>query len=162
MPEAHYQLGLVLWRSADVAAKSGSSQANSTQDSLTQAETALRRVLQLDPDHAAAYLQLGLLLESRGDKQQAWSQFEKAAQLAPGLTEAHLELGRMAEDSQDWAAPLREFEAVLAWSPDNAEAHYGLAMALNAHGLVEEAAREMQIAMKLKPGIANPRIARPR
>jgi Flp pilus assembly protein TadD len=62
----------------------------------------------------------------------------------------------MAKNARDWATAVREFEAVLAWSPDNAQAHYDLAAALKAHGQVEEAAREFQIAMKLDPRIVSP------
>jgi Flp pilus assembly protein TadD len=51
---------------------------------------------------------------------------------------------------------VREVEAVLAWSPENAQAHYDLAAALKAGGQLEEAARELQIAMKLNPDVARP------
>jgi hypothetical protein len=121
-----------------------------------QAEGTFRRVLELAPNDASAYLQLGLLLESRGDSTQASSQFQKALHLAPGLTEAHLALGRMAKSAQDWTTAVREFEAVLAWNPENTQAHYDLATALKAGGHAEQAARELQIAMKLDPGIARP------
>ncbi len=164
--EAPYQLGLALRQAAGASKassnKGGSRKASPTKDPVAQAETAFRRVLQIDPQYASAYLQLGLLLESRGDSAQASSQFEKAVQLAPGLTEAHLELGRMAKNARDWATAVREFEAVLAWSPHNAQAHYDLATALKGGGQVEEAARELQIAMKLDPGIASSRVASPR
>ena len=76
--------------------------------------------------------------------------------MAPGLTEGHLELGQMATNARDWATAVREFEAVLAWSPDNAQAHYDPATALKARGQVAEAARELQIARKLDPGIVSP------
>jgi Flp pilus assembly protein TadD len=68
----------------------------------------------------------------------------------------------MAKNARDWATAVREFEAVLAWSPHNAQAHYDLATALKGGGQVEEAARELQIAMKLNPGIASSRVASPR
>jgi Tfp pilus assembly protein PilF len=45
---------------------------------------------------------------------------------------------------------------VLAWDSNNAQAHYDLATALKAGGKAEDAAREMQIAIKLNPGIARP------
>jgi Flp pilus assembly protein TadD len=160
--EAYYQLGLALRESAEVShkapsSKAGSNSAGPTKDMLTQAETAFRRVLQLDPNNASAYLQLGSLLESRGDIAQATSQFERAVHLAPGLTEAHLELGRMAKNARDWVTVVREVEAVLAWSPENAQAHYDLAAALKADGQLEQAARELRIAVKLNPGVASPR-----
>ena len=159
--EAYYQLGLALRQSAEVSSEAPSSKGESnyaspTKDMLTQAETAFRRVLQLDPNNASAYLQLGSLLESGGDIAQATSQFETAVHLAPGLTEAHLELGRLAKNARDWVTVVREVEAVLAWSPENAQAHYDLAAALKAGGQLEEAARELQIAMKLNPDVARP------
>jgi Flp pilus assembly protein TadD len=160
--EAHYQLGLALRQSASASSRAGSSQDASAADILAQAETAFRRVLQLNPADALAYLQLGLLLKSRGDSSQAASQFDRAVQLMPGLTEAHLKLGQMAKDAQDWAKAALEFEAVLAWSPEDAEAHYGLAAALQANGQVEEAARELQIALRLKPGFPSSGMAHPR
>ncbi|MGH9538391.1 MAG: tetratricopeptide repeat protein, partial [Terriglobales bacterium] len=140
--EAHYQLGLAL---------------GANPDSMTRAEAAFRRVLELNPNDASAYLQLGLLVQASGDKAQASSLFEKAAYLAPGLTEAHLQLGRMARDSRDWATAVREFEAVLAWSPDDAKTHYDLATALKANGQMKEAAHELEIAQRLNPALAAPR-----
>ena len=62
----------------------------------------------------------------------------------------------MAKNARDWPTAVREFEAVLAWDPNNAQAHYDLAAALKAGGKAEDAAREMQIAIKLNPGIARP------
>ena len=62
----------------------------------------------------------------------------------------------MAKNARDWVTVVREVEAVLAWSPENAQAHYDLAAALKAGGQLEDAARELQIAMKLNPGIARP------
>jgi Flp pilus assembly protein TadD len=160
--EAHYQLGLALRQSASASSRAGSNRSASATDTLAQAETAFRRVLELNPADALAYFQLGLLLKSRGDNSQAASQFERAAQLTPGLTEAHLELGRMAKDAQDWTKAALEFEAVLAWSPQDAEAHYGLAAALKASGRLQDAARELQVALKLKPGVSSSGIANPR
>jgi len=139
--EAHYQLGLALRQFPDASDK---------------AETAFQRVLQLNPNHAAAYLQLGQLSQSRGDLAQASSQFEKAIQLAPGLVEAHLRWGQLANDTRDWTTAVREFWAALAWNSENADAHYGLALALKASGHPEEAAHELQLAQKLKPALAAP------
>ena len=85
--EAQYRLGLALRQSADGSAK---------------AESAFRQVLQLNPDHASAHLQLGLLFSAKGDRTEAAAEFENAARLAPGLAEAHRGLGRLAADSRDW------------------------------------------------------------
>ena len=67
--EAHYQLGLALRQSVDSSAK---------------AESAFRQVLQLNPNHALAHLQLGLLFSDKGDRAEAAVEFKNAARLAPG------------------------------------------------------------------------------
>jgi superkiller protein 3 len=138
--EARYQLGVALSHVPDASAKT---------------EAAFRQVLELNPNHAPAHFQLGLLLAGRGDKVQASSEFQKAVELAPGLTEAHRALARLAADSHEWATAVRELQAVVAWNPEDAAAHYDLATALKAHGQVDEAAHELQIARRLKP----PRLA---
>ncbi len=140
--EARYQLGLALRQSADGWAK---------------AESAFREVLQLDPNHALAHLQLGLLLAANGDRAEAVVEFENAVKLAPGLVEAHRGLGRLATESRDWATAIRQFQAVVAWNPEDAAAHYDLAASLKASGQLDEAARELQIAQKLDPKLAAPR-----
>lgn len=140
--EAHYQLGLALVRSPMSAA---------------QAESAFRRVLELDPNDALACLRLGVMLEARGERAEALSRIANAAQLAPGLSEAHREWGRMAVASRDWPTALRELTAVLAWNPDDAGAHFDLANALEASGQREEAAREVEIAHKLVAAPGTPR-----
>jgi len=140
--EAHYQLGLALRKSADGSAK---------------AETAFRQVLQLNPNHALAHLQLGFLFAAKGDRAEAAAEFENAGKLAPGLVEAHQGLGRLASDSRDWESAVREFQAVVAWNPEDAVAHYDLAASLKASGQLDEAAHELQIAQKLDPKFAPPR-----
>jgi len=140
--EARYQLGLALRHSADGSAK---------------AESAFRQVLQLNPNHALAHLQLGLLVAAKGDRAEAVAEFENAAKLAPGLVEAHRGLGRLAADSRDWETALREFQAVVAWNPEDAAAHYDLAASLKARGQLDEAAHELEIAQKLDLKRAAPR-----
>jgi tetratricopeptide (TPR) repeat protein len=140
--EAQYQLGLALRRSADGPAKS---------------EAAFRQVLQLNPNHAPAHFQLGLLFAARGDKTQASAEFQRAVELAPGLTEAHRALAKLAAHSRDWPTAVREFQVVVAWDPEDASAHYDLAIALKARGQHDEAAHELQVAQRLNPALRAPR-----
>jgi len=95
-------------------------------DSSAKAESAFRQVLQLNPNHALAHLQLGLLFSDKG--------------------EAHCGLGRLAADSRDWETAVREFQALVAWNPEDAAAHCDLAASLKASGQVEQAAHELEMA----------------
>jgi Flp pilus assembly protein TadD len=104
-----------------------------SKEAIVKAEYSFRRTLELDPNHAQAHLELGLLLKRVGNNDEARSEFATAAKLAPGLVQAHQELGNSALASQDWSTAVREFQAVLAWSPDDKQAHYDLARALKGN-----------------------------
>jgi tetratricopeptide (TPR) repeat protein len=138
--EAQYQFGLALLR-------------DSTHVNSARAKAAFEHVLELDPNHAQAHFQLGLLLKAAGGQGQAAAEFEKATELAPSLVAAHLELARIASGSRNWEKAVPEFEAALAWSPEDAKTHYDLASALKASGHPVEAARELQIAKQLRPDL---------
>jgi tetratricopeptide (TPR) repeat protein len=105
-------------------------------------------VLQLDPDHALAHLNLGLLLAKHGNAAAARAELEKASEVAPSLVEAHSALGKLAKDSQDWPTAIRELQAVIAWTPQDRTAHADLAGALQANGQAEAAAREWRLAQE--------------
>jgi tetratricopeptide (TPR) repeat protein len=135
-PEAHYQLGVALQQSdADAS----------------EIETAFRRVLQLNPDHALARLQLGRVLAGRGDTGGAMAELREATALAPGLVEGYRALARLALEARNPNAAIRALQDVVIWKPDDADAHYDLAITLKAAGDLDEAARELAIAQRLKP-----------
>ena len=48
-------------------------------------------------------------------------------------------------------AAIRALQDVVIWKPDDADAHYDLAITLKAAGDLDEAARELAIAQRLKP-----------
>jgi tetratricopeptide (TPR) repeat protein len=144
--EGQYQLGLAL-RPHSNAPVSHASWENTSANS----EAAFYRVLQLNPNHAAAHLQLGLLFQARGEIAKATSELEKAEHSAPGLVEAHLALARLAAVKKDWEKAITQLDAALAWDPANAGAHYELATALRASGRGEDAAHEFEIVARLAP-----------
>ena len=83
---------------------------------------ALRKVIELEPQHGRAHYELGRVLERQGQKSAARQEFRRAAELAPSLIEAHRALGRVAFESQDWPTAIAEFGSVLAWNPNDGEA----------------------------------------
>jgi len=63
-------------------------------DGEKQAESLLKKAIELDPKFAAAYLQLGILYSDRGDSSEAIAAYQKAANADPELKEAHYRLAR--------------------------------------------------------------------
>src|SRR5436309_15749103 len=59
------------------------------------AETAFRKVLELDPDHANAHNNLGDLLQREGKLEAAADEFRRAIENNPDFPQAHFNLGRI-------------------------------------------------------------------
>ena len=111
---------------------------------LQDAEAKLRRALRIDPRHAAAICQLGLVLHGQARYQAAINQFAKADALwaSANAKERRLSLA-------DWGATLRilgrlpqaeeKFRQAIDIDPDFAYAVNGLGLALQGQAKYEEA-----------------------
>lgn len=71
---------------------------------LEEAMAAWQNAIDLDPNLAEAYCQVGMILRYRGEQKQAISYFEKALDLKPGLVPAHQHLCGIFRDSSNLAA----------------------------------------------------------
>jgi tetratricopeptide (TPR) repeat protein len=92
---AHYYYGLVLWKKARKAQEAAG---------VSEAEEQLRRAAKLDPSLGEAYLQLGLLSNARGRREEALAQFKQAAAASPDLSAGHYQLSLAYRRSGDTAA----------------------------------------------------------
>ncbi len=108
---------------------------------LPSAEAAYRRVLEIDPSHAAAMQHLAMVLLRRGEAQQAADWAQRAIQVDPAraeyyplLAEAQRRLGRV----DDAIAAYRQ---AIALAPDFADAHSNLGTLLQAQGDLDAASR---------------------
>jgi len=100
-PQANFLYGLVLWK-----------EARKTQDAkqLARAERLFRRALELKPDFAEVYLQLGMLYNARGEKDAALGAFEKAVRADPRSSRAHYQLSLAYRRSGDAAKADQEMK----------------------------------------------------
>jgi tetratricopeptide (TPR) repeat protein len=112
-------------------------------------EKAFRRVLELNPRHAIAHYQLGLLLEKQGKRSEAIAEYRTAIDLAPSLVEARRALGKAAISGKDWETAATQFRGLIAWRPKDADAHFQLSASLKALGQLDEAEQELQTARRL-------------
>jgi tetratricopeptide (TPR) repeat protein len=100
-PQANFLYGLVLWK-----------EARKTQDAaqLARAERLFRRALEVKPDFAEVYLQLGMLYNARGEKDAALGAFEKAVRADPNSSRAHYQLSLAYRRSGDAAKADQEMK----------------------------------------------------
>jgi tetratricopeptide (TPR) repeat protein len=83
--QANYYYALSLWK-----------QRKDPEDrkNLAQVESLLQKAVRLDPNLAAAHLQLGIVYAERNDFSQAITAYQKAAEADPGLAEPHYRLAQ--------------------------------------------------------------------
>ncbi|HEX8190939.1 MAG TPA: tetratricopeptide repeat protein, partial [Pyrinomonadaceae bacterium] len=112
------------------------------------AVASLERALALNPELHEARNNLGTLLFRRGDYRHAREQFEQALRRDPANASVRFNLARTLAASGDHAAAIPLFEGVLAATPSDSEARFQLALSYAAAGRKQEAASEIERALR--------------
>jgi tetratricopeptide (TPR) repeat protein len=105
------------------------------------AQEAYRRVLEHDPHHLAAYLNLGCLLQAAAQPAAAERIYRKAIEHIPAESLLHYNLGIALEDLSRPDEAIRAYEQAIALDPEFADAHYNVARLHEAGGRDKEAIR---------------------
>jgi tetratricopeptide (TPR) repeat protein len=87
------------------------------------------RVLELDPDHAAAHINLGTLHYNRQDYQAAEAHYRCALKIDSRYALAHFDLGNVLDETGRVAEAIETYLTALQLAPTYADAHYNLALA---------------------------------
>ena len=95
-------------------------------DSPQQAERAFRRALELDPGHADAQVNLGVLLHERGDFEAAELCYRLALRATNDNATASYNLGVVLEDQGLTGDAVTAYEEAIAADEGLADAHYNL------------------------------------
>ena len=91
-----------------------------------QAIEAYNTVIKLNPDHGAAYNNLGTLLEASGDVDKAKDAYYKAIKINKKHVEAQNNLGSVLVEEGDIESAIKHFEAAIMERPAYIEAHHNL------------------------------------
>jgi tetratricopeptide (TPR) repeat protein len=98
-------------------------------NSQTQAIATYEHVLELDPDHAAAHINLGTLYYNRQDCGGAEEHYRRAIEIDPRYALAYFDLGNVLDETGRVAEAIQTYHAALQLAPTYADAHYNLALA---------------------------------
>ncbi len=115
------------------------------------AEAAFREALRLNPVYTDAHNNLGNLLASRGQFDEAEKHFREAAD--DSRPEAFVNLANVLLQKGDFRGALVNYKKALKTDPQNATAHANLGHALRMLGNIEAAVAEFQEALKIDPGL---------
>ncbi|MBP0593024.1 tetratricopeptide repeat protein [Paraburkholderia sp. LEh10] len=121
----------------------------------SDAETYLRRTLQIDPTHADGYNNLGVVLRELGRPDEAQQAHQQAIAANPDHAGAHINLARLLESLG------RVHEAEVAYRrgldlyPGHADTHNNFGAMLQRQGRMPEAEACYRRALAIEPDLAN-------
>jgi len=87
------------------------------------------RVLELDPNHAAAHINLGTLYYNRQEYTLAEKHYRRAIEVDPRYALAYFDLGNVLDETGRVAEAIQTYSTALQLAPTYADAHYNLALA---------------------------------
>jgi len=123
--------------------------------SYNEAEVALTRAIELEPDNPNALHNMGVLLQSTRRPGEAVDYYRRAIHHQPGKLQSYLNLGQALMASRDYPAALEVLQTAIRLKPDHLGAHrMAIGAALSARQ--PEVARQLlQSALRLSPGDAS-------
>jgi tetratricopeptide (TPR) repeat protein len=118
---------------------------------LHQAETLYRQALQLDPKHAHAHYNLGMVLKVQGRLDEAAVCYRQVLLLDPVNANAHINLGNILKEQGQAAEAVECYRQAAHNVPLFTEAHINLGLALVEQGKLAEAAASYRRALGTNP-----------
>jgi tetratricopeptide (TPR) repeat protein len=114
-----------------------------------QAIAAYQRVLELDPEHAAAHINLGTLHYNRQDYTLSEKHYRAAIEIDPRYALAYFDLGNVLDETGRVAAAIQAYNTALQLAPTYGDAHYNVALAYEKVREPRKALRHWRAYVKL-------------
>ena len=108
-----------------------------------------KKCVDLDPLHAAAYINLGTLFYNRHDYVQAERFYRKAIEVDPRYALAYFDLGNVLDETGRLPDAIKAYQSAISLAPTYADAHYNLALALEKARQPRKALHHWQSYAKL-------------
>jgi tetratricopeptide (TPR) repeat protein len=119
-----------------------------------EAETNLRKAIELAPGNAFSRLNLGTALYMQGNVDGALDQYREAVRLSPTLARAHFSIGVLMESRGQDAEAIKAFNEAIASDPSYVEPRFSLANALRRGGRVEESLPQYAAVLRMDPAVS--------
>jgi tetratricopeptide (TPR) repeat protein len=110
-----------------------------------------RDVVKKRPDNVRAHNNLGILLDGRGEVENAIAEYREALRIDPGFSEAHSNLGLALAEQGELDEGREQVIEALRLNPLTPGAHLNLARILAGQGEIEGAVQEYSRAVQIKP-----------
>ena len=121
---------------------------------LDDAIAAYRRAIDIKPDFAEAYSNLGVALKEQGKLNEAVAAYRQAIGIKPDYAEAHSNLGVSLKQQGKLSEAIAAFRQAIGIRPDYAKAYSNLGVALRQQGKLDEAVAAYRQAIGIKADFA--------
>ena len=88
-----------------------------------------KRVLEVDPKHAAACINLGTIYYNQQNYREAENHYRRAVEIDPRYALAFFDLGNVLDETGRLSEAVDAYRSAIAIAPNYADAHYNLALA---------------------------------
>jgi tetratricopeptide (TPR) repeat protein len=107
------------------------------------------KVLEFDPAHAAAHINVGTLYYNRQEYQGAEQHYRAAIEIDPRYALAYFDLGNVLDETGRVAEAIQTYKTALQLAPTYADAHYNVALAFEKIREPRKALKHWQAYVKL-------------
>lgn len=120
-------------------------------ETLPQAVEAYRRAIELAPNWANAWINLGTALYQLSELDEARRAFDAALALNAENGTAHFNLGCVLDDLEEYENAIQHLRRAVALTPHHADAHFNLALVLEKRGKTGKAREHWASYLRLQP-----------
>lgn len=124
-------------------------------DVLRTLEAVWIKKLRENPYDASAHMNLGVVLQKKGDLDGAMKEYQLAESINPNDLTTRLNMGTLFQAKKNHATALRAYDTILYVKPEHLSAHYYKGTALKEMGRLNEAVKEFQFVLSKEPGNAD-------
>lgn len=114
---------------------------------LKDLETIWIEKIKANPRDAAAHMNLGVVLQKKGDLDGALREYRIAESIDPNDVTTRLNVGTLFQAKKKYTTALRAYDTILQVKPEHILAHYYKGTALKEMGRLDEAIREFQFVL---------------
>ncbi|MCU0606459.1 MAG: tetratricopeptide repeat protein [Candidatus Edwardsbacteria bacterium] len=133
--EEHNEKGVMLYHRRELAA----------------AEAEFRRALELRPDFAEAFNNIGLAMSDQGKREDAVTAFRRAVELMPDAPETYNNLGCLFKSKRDYQQAVEHFNQAIAKRADYAPGYFNLGLAYEEMEKFDQAIKAWEKVLTLQP-----------
>ena len=116
-----------------------------------EAVDSYRQALQLNPDHAVAHSNLGMVLVKLDRGEEAIASIRRALEIDPEFAGAYNDLGNVYAAHGDQQRALENFRKAEEMEPDRSDVHNNIAVSLHKLGRADEAEASFLRALEIRP-----------